>query len=144
MFSDYRLLGDFVEHCQEDVSAVSCGRLNSPGDPGHSQVRFRQRSQIFEIQTFSLCEIHIVFSLERSYVGRVISSNTCFQGRVIDCLMQKAANLTDKCQEEVYKVAEYQGADYHMDRSLFLACRCSALQPLSVVSSNKTDGCSDF
>ncbi len=39
VFSDYRLLGDFIEHCQDDINSLTCGRIQDPEDPGHSQGR---------------------------------------------------------------------------------------------------------
>ncbi len=42
VFSDYRLLGDFVEHCREEVERRRCGRIERPPgenqQQGHSQV----------------------------------------------------------------------------------------------------------
>ena len=37
VFSDYRLLGDFIEHCKEDINSLKCGRVQDPRDSGHSQ-----------------------------------------------------------------------------------------------------------
>ena len=52
VFSDYRLLGDFVEHCREEVERRRCGRIEGPAgenqQQGHSQVG--GKFQIFKIR----------------------------------------------------------------------------------------------
>ena len=46
-----------------------------------------------------------------------------FQKVTIDCLEQHISDVSDKCQREIYSIAEIQADDFHLDRALFLACR---------------------
>ena len=43
--------------------------------------------------------------------------------KVIDCLSRNLDGLRKDCLRETLRVAEYQSDDYHLDRSLFLACQ---------------------
>ena len=43
--------------------------------------------------------------------------------KVIECLSRNLADLHSDCLRETLRVAEYQSDDYHLDRSLFLACQ---------------------
>ena len=45
------------------------------------------------------------------------------QGKVIECLSNNVTALNDECHDEILRIAEYQSDDYHLDRSLFLACK---------------------
>jgi len=82
VFSDYRLMGDFVDQCGEDVKTLKCGRVQD--------------------------------AITNSYHS---------QGKVVNCLMQHLQTLKKECQDQILAVAEYQADDFHLDRSLFLACQ---------------------
>ena len=43
--------------------------------------------------------------------------------KVIECLSRNLADLRKNCLRETLRVAEFQSDDYHLDRSLFLACQ---------------------
>ncbi|CAF4465471.1 unnamed protein product, partial [Rotaria sp. Silwood2] len=45
------------------------------------------------------------------------------QGAVISCLSQKYNLLVPQCRKEIFRLAEMQSDDYHLDRALFYACR---------------------
>ncbi|CAF2082393.1 unnamed protein product, partial [Rotaria magnacalcarata] len=45
------------------------------------------------------------------------------QGAVVACLSQKYVQLTTTCRKEVFRLAEMQSDDYHLDRALYYACR---------------------
>lgn len=81
ILSDYRLVGNFIEGCYDDIQREGCGRLQGSSE-AHSS-----------------------------------------QGKVLECLMNHLPNLTKTCENQLLKVAEYQGEDYHLDRRLFLACK---------------------
>ncbi|CAF3796085.1 unnamed protein product, partial [Rotaria sordida] len=44
-------------------------------------------------------------------------------GAVISCLSQKYNKLSSKCRKEIFRLAEMQSDDYHLDRALYYACR---------------------
>jgi len=56
------------------------------------------------------------------------------QGAVISCLSQKYGELETVCRKEIFRLAEMQSDDYHLDRALYYACRddrerlCSQVQ----------------
>jgi len=45
------------------------------------------------------------------------------QMEVISCLDDNIEQVTEKCQDELLKIAELQADDYHLDRPLFYACQ---------------------
>ncbi|CAF3848511.1 unnamed protein product [Rotaria sp. Silwood1] len=58
--------------------------------------------------------------------GRLDDDNQALpheQGAVISCLSQKHNQLNEKCRKEIFRLAEMQSDDYHLDRALFYACR---------------------
>ncbi len=42
---------------------------------------------------------------------------------MIECLSGNLKDLQRDCMKETLRVAEFQSDDYHLDRSLFLACQ---------------------
>ncbi|CAF2406151.1 unnamed protein product [Rotaria sp. Silwood2] len=44
-------------------------------------------------------------------------------GAVISCLSQKHNLLAPQCRKEIFRLAEMQSDDYHLDRALYFACR---------------------
>ena len=45
------------------------------------------------------------------------------QGTVIECLSEHLDDLTKDCRHETLRVVELQSQDYHLDRSLYFACK---------------------
>lgn len=45
------------------------------------------------------------------------------QGKTIQCLSLKINQLEDKCKMQIFRIAELQSNDFHLDRPLFFACR---------------------
>ncbi|CAF3899565.1 unnamed protein product, partial [Rotaria sordida] len=44
-------------------------------------------------------------------------------GAVVSCLSQKYTKLSSHCRKEIFRLAEMQSDDYHLDRALYYACR---------------------
>lgn len=42
---------------------------------------------------------------------------------MISCLSQRYGELTQSCRKEIFRLAEMQSSDYHLDRALYYACR---------------------
>ncbi|CAF1472781.1 unnamed protein product [Adineta ricciae] len=58
--------------------------------------------------------------------GRLDDDNQAIpheQGAVIACLSQNYGQLKGGCRKEIFRLAEMQSNDYHLDRALFTACR---------------------
>ena len=45
------------------------------------------------------------------------------QGLVLECLSQHVDKVKPECKQEILKVAELQSDDYHLDRTLYFACK---------------------
>jgi golgi apparatus protein 1 len=45
------------------------------------------------------------------------------QGAVVSCLGQHQRDLNGLCRKEIFRLAEMQSNDYHLDRALYYACR---------------------
>jgi Golgi apparatus protein 1 len=63
--------------------------------------------------------------IERQKCGRIDtnSESTHSQGSTIECLEKSMDQLTDSCQHQILRIAELQSDDFHLDRSLYFACR---------------------
>ena len=82
VFSDYRLIYNFISDCEADITRYSCGRIEKIDDNKPTQ-----------------------------------------QGRTIECLSRKFANLGPGCKKQILRVSELQSDDFHLDRTLYFACR---------------------
>lgn len=74
--------------------------------------------------------------IEKHTCGRLDDENEKIpheQGAVISCLSQYYKLLAKPCRKEIFRLAEMQSDDYHLDRALYYACRedrdrlCSAV-----------------
>ncbi|CAL8082408.1 unnamed protein product [Calicophoron daubneyi] len=45
------------------------------------------------------------------------------QGSTIRCLRKRIEKLEDNCRKQIFRIAELQSEDYHLDRPLYYACR---------------------
>lgn len=82
VFSDYRLISNFIEDCGTDIERYSCGRLEKDSESRATQ-----------------------------------------QGKTIECLTIKYNDLTEQCRKQITRVVELQSDDFHLDRTLYFACR---------------------
>lgn len=41
----------------------------------------------------------------------------------MSCLSQRYRDLSSSCRKEIFRLAEMQSSDYHLDRALYYACR---------------------
>lgn len=82
VFSDYRLIYNFISDCQNDIKRFSCGRLEKDTDTKPTQ-----------------------------------------QGKTIECLSLHYVELDTSCRKQITRVVELQSDDFHLDRTLYFACR---------------------
>lgn len=63
--------------------------------------------------------------IARLECGRILQDEESYhsQGDVLACLSERPKSLAPDCKTEIFKIAEYQSEDYHLDRRLFLACQ---------------------
>ena len=45
------------------------------------------------------------------------------QNDVLECLEDHEDDLSEKCEKQIYRLAELSADDYHLDRPLYYACR---------------------
>ena len=56
--------------------------------------------------------------------SRGIEGQKHSQGATIQCLSDQMAKVqSEQCRQEIQAMVEIQGDDFHLDRTLFLACR---------------------
>ncbi|XP_076374077.1 Golgi apparatus protein 1 [Tachypleus tridentatus] len=63
--------------------------------------------------------------IQKLKCGRLESNSDAIhsQGETIECLSRETDKLSSDCQHEIYRIAELQAEDFHLDRPLFFACR---------------------
>ncbi len=54
---------------------------------------------------------------------------------MIECLSANVTSLSEDCRSEILRIAEFQSDDYHLDRSLYLACKRDRQRLCSTVKS---------
>ena len=45
------------------------------------------------------------------------------QGKTIACLSEDFKSLNQECRKEIFRIAELQSDDFHLDRTLYFACK---------------------
>ena len=105
VFSDYRLMGNFLSRCQTDIDTTKCGRL-SEGKVITVALAF--------FPNISCTLLDCIFSSPQDDHS---------QGQTVECLESKISDVTDECKTEILRIAELQADDYHLNRPLYFACR---------------------
>ena len=63
------------------------------------------------------------FYVTKFFIVNVVFQAATSQGKTLECLSSQTDKLETSCKHEILRVAELQSDDYHMDRTLFYACR---------------------
>uniref|UniRef100_A0A0N5ASS7 Golgi apparatus protein 1 n=1 Tax=Syphacia muris TaxID=451379 RepID=A0A0N5ASS7_9BILA len=100
-FSDYSVIGPFVDKCRNTVERLQCGML--------TPMSAHQRARVAHSQGSTL---------------------ECLIRKMIEKQKEPGADdpygeklLGAECRHEVMRIAELQTDDFHLDRDLFFACR---------------------
>uniref|UniRef100_A0AC34Q7S5 Golgi apparatus protein 1 n=1 Tax=Panagrolaimus sp. JU765 TaxID=591449 RepID=A0AC34Q7S5_9BILA len=96
-FTDFRLVGTFVEKCGEYVAKLGCGTLTRNSAHKGAKVPHSQGATL-----------------------------ECFIDKLVNMPKEHEATLksvSNECRHEVMRIAELQSDDWHLDRPLFFACR---------------------
>ncbi|CAF1086846.1 unnamed protein product [Adineta steineri] len=135
-----------LDECEEFVGKrgsgrlVSClyDRLGNITEPSCRYFINQMQAVVFNDWTLSEYMVDACMSdINKLECGRLDDDNKAIpheQGAVIACLSQKYAQLLGPCKKEIFRLAEMQSDDYHLDRALFYACRddrerlCSQVQ----------------
>ncbi|CAG0914941.1 unnamed protein product [Notodromas monacha] len=91
---------------------------------------------LVKLETLIFSDYHLISgfatkcdaSINELKCGRLVPETpTLSHGVVIQCLMEHYEQIKSRdCLDELLRVGELQGQDYHMDRELFFACRRDA------------------
>ncbi|CAI4232920.1 unnamed protein product [Auanema sp. JU1783] len=95
-FSDFRLIGPFIDKCRTTISKFGCAVLTP--NAAHKGVR------VSHTQGMAL----------ECIIQQVVK-----QSKQADALNE----IDSECRHEVMRLAELQSEDWHLDRPLFFACR---------------------
>jgi Golgi apparatus protein 1 len=107
-FTDFRLVGTFVEKCGQYVAALNCQSLTRDSAHKGAKVAHSQGATLE-------CLIEKMVNIPKDKEEIVKS-------------------ISNECRHEVMRIAELQSDDFHLDRPLYFACRadrekfCSEVQ----------------
>ena len=115
VFSDYRLICNFVSNCKTEIEQFECGRVRYGSFQIFSKILTRGLGLEFDEPI-------------KSYTGQewLVPHS---QGEVVACLEEKLADHKTKdqigelCQREIVNLAELTADDFQLDRHFYLACR---------------------
>jgi golgi apparatus protein 1 len=101
IFSDYRLIYNFHNDCEQDIQTFKCGRIERDDNENNNKGAASQQP-VANSQN--------------------LGSNTQ-QGGTLECLANSFQSLQLKCRKQIVRITELQSDDFHLDRPLYFACR---------------------
>jgi Golgi apparatus protein 1 len=96
-FTDFRLVGPFIEKCGTYVVQLNCGSLTRESQHKGAKVPHSQGATL-----------------------------ECLIDKLVNVPKDKEAiikSISNECRHEVMRIAELQSDDFHLDRPLYFACR---------------------
>jgi Golgi apparatus protein 1 len=147
VFSDYRLVYNFIDDCSQDILKYSCGRIEKQGDDSPTQqgqtirclsrkfveLEDKCRKQIVRITELQSEDFHLDRALyfacredRERFCEQIQSGN----GRVYKCLLKHKFDrmMSKECQEELTTRQKIMNEDIEADRSLIIACKNDILK----------------
>ena len=147
VFSDFRLVYNFINDCQNDINKYDCGRLEKANDNLPTQQgktieclskKFQDledtcKKQIVRITELQSDDFHLdrpLYFACREDRERLCESITSGEGRVYKCLMKNKFNqlMSKQCQEQLTRRQKIIAQDVKADKSLILACKKDIIQ----------------
>ncbi|XP_037799147.1 Golgi apparatus protein 1-like [Penaeus monodon] len=142
VFSDYRLVENMMNDCQEEIANHSCGRVqvSQEGTP-HSQgdtieclstkvldLRPACRKQILRLAELQADDFHLdraLFFACREDREKFCEKTRAGEGRVYKCLMKHKMErgMSKECVEQMTRRQKLMVRDYQVSRGLVRACR---------------------
>ncbi|CAI9714844.1 Golgi apparatus protein 1 [Octopus vulgaris] len=142
IFSDYRLVSNFVDNCQRDIDKLKCGRvqLEEEDDSPHLQGKtieclkekirtlsdncHRQIQRVTELQADDYHLDRPLFYACRLDRERFCDKVAAGNGRIFDCLMKhKFENdMSDKCRQKLVLRQQLIAEDIKIEKGFFAAC----------------------
>lgn len=142
VFSDFRLVSDFVRDCEKDIQKYECGRLEKaeehlPTQQGKTieclSEHVRELENLCKKQILRIAELQSDdFTYDRSlyFACREDRERFCERvqtgkGRVIKCLMLNKFNplMSKPCQDQLTRVQKLYVEDAKADKTLMNACK---------------------
>lgn len=142
IFSDYRLVANFMNACQPVVEKLGCGRVQgrAENDP-HSQggtiaclstkideVDESCRKEILTIAELQASDVHLdraLFTACRGDTGKFCEGVQPGEGRIYDCLMRHKMepDMSEACRDQISRRQSLSAQDYRIAGSLAKACK---------------------
>jgi len=138
IFSDYRIISNFMKACDVDITSLNCGKARKGIEDRHSQggtirclsenmehVKPSCRKEILSVAEMQSNDFHLdralylACSQDRENICPHVQPG---EGRVYKCLMKNKLSASKPCQEELTRRQKLVAEDFRADRSLAKAC----------------------
>jgi len=139
IFSDYRIISNFMSACDQDITKLKCGKARKVVEAPHSQgatiqclsenmesVQAKCKQEILAIAELQADDYHLDRAL---YLAcRQDREELCprvqpGEGRVYKCLMKNKLSASPQCQEQLVRRQKIISQDYEADGGLVNACK---------------------
>lgn len=136
-FQDYRWIANFLQHCNEDIERLHCGKIDGTSWTQFETVTCLQNSILnvkddCKREVFKLSELQAEnIKLDRQLYMACVEDHRryCQQfpagtGRVFTCLMEQPHDrITIECRKQLLKRQKLISQDYKVSKGLMRACR---------------------
>ncbi|CAH0557545.1 unnamed protein product [Brassicogethes aeneus] len=136
-FQDYRWISSFLEHCNEDINKLSCGKFDEHSwgqiktlsclQSNIDAVKVDCKKEVFKLSELQSDSIKFDSQLYINCAedhGRYCSQYYGASGRVFQCLMQQDPNkLMQKCRQQLLRRQKLISQDYKVSKGLMKACK---------------------
>ncbi|XP_041376284.1 Golgi apparatus protein 1-like [Gigantopelta aegis] len=141
VFSDYRLVYNFLTNCHTDIGRTQCGRLDSDMEAAHSQgstlqcLADKMRSlsnqcklqvlRVYELQSDDYHMDRPLYYACRDDRERLCQATTSGNGKIFECLFKHIADklMSSQCREKLELRQRLIAEDVKVDKSFFMTCR---------------------
>lgn len=136
-FTDYQWIQSFLEHCETDIKALQCGRVDKDNLDQSSTIVCLQthqnvvqdtcKKEIFKLTEIQADNIKLDRQLYRDCAedhSRYCQQFTPGTGRVFTCLLQlRQDKLRPQCKKSLLRRQKLMVQDYRISRNFMRACR---------------------
>jgi len=139
IFSDYRIISNFMNACDKDITTLKCGKSRKSVESHHSQggtiqclsenlehVEPTCKQEILTIAELQADDYHLDRALylackqDREEVCPRVQPG---EGRVYKCLMKNKMSVSPSCQEQLVRRQKIISQDFKADGGLVKACK---------------------
>ncbi|RZC42697.1 Golgi apparatus protein 1 [Asbolus verrucosus] len=136
-FQDLRWISSFLQHCEEDISNLNCGRIDPHGlTQSHTitclqnnilNVKDECKREVFKLSELQADNIKLDRQLYMACVEdhrRYCQQFPAGSGRVFTCLMEQPQDrLTIECHKQLLRRQKLISQDYRISKGLMRACK---------------------